>query len=80
MRLEQGQIWRKGRDYYRVVERERLSVVYKLIEDLETREGTTHKVTKKEFCRLIKGAELLPPARTEDRQKPARVDAVHEPV
>jgi len=28
---------------------------------LETREGTLHRVTKKEFCRLIKTAELYSP-------------------
>jgi len=29
--------------------------------DLETREGTIHDVSKKEFCRLLKGAELYQP-------------------
>lgn len=59
MKLEQGQVWKKGEDYYRIVERERLSIEYKHILDLVTREGTLHGVTKKEFCRLIQGAELV---------------------
>ena len=59
MKLKQDQLWKKGDDYFRIVERERLSVKYKSMKDLIASEGTTHLVTKKEFCRLIKGAELL---------------------
>ena len=59
MKLQQGQIWQQGEDFFRIVERERLSVTYKQMTDLETAEGTQRTVTKKEFCRLIKGAELL---------------------
>ncbi|VGO17961.1 hypothetical protein [Pontiella sulfatireligans] len=59
MKILQGQIWKKGEEYYRVVERERLSVKYKVMTDPIEGEGFTHLVTKKEFCRLIKGAELL---------------------
>lgn len=58
MKLVQGQVWKKGDDYYRIVERERLAIRYKHIQDLVTREGAMHVVTKKEFCRLIQGAEL----------------------
>jgi hypothetical protein len=65
MKLEQGQIWKQGRDYYRIVVWERLRIEYKIFQDLEIREGTHHVVTKKEFCRLIKGAQLIPaPAAT----------------
>ncbi len=69
MRLQQGQLWKQGDDYFRIVEWARLSIVYKAMKDpaSETKEGTRHKVTKKEFCRLIKGAELIepkPPARS----------------
>lgn len=39
---------------------ERLSVEYKDMADLETKTGKHLQATKKEFCRLIKGAELLP--------------------
>lgn len=52
-------MWKKGDELYRIVERERLSVRYKLVSDPVSGEGTLHDVTKKEFCRLIKGAELL---------------------
>ena len=60
MKLQQNQIWKKGDDYYRIVELERLAVKYKEMQDPELRDGEMHDVTKKEFCRLIKGAELLP--------------------
>ena len=59
MRLQQGQIWKKGSDYYRIVQWARHAIEYKHMTDLETKEGTFHEVTKKEFCRLLKGAELL---------------------
>lgn len=58
MKLQQGQIWKQGDEYYRIVEWARLAIEYKLMKDLEPGDGTHHTVTKKEFCRLIKGAEL----------------------
>ncbi len=61
MKLEQGQIWKKGEGYYRIVEWARLSIEYKLMQDPATKEGTLHKVTKKEFCRLLKDAVLVKP-------------------
>lgn len=61
MKLEQGQIWKQGDDYLRIVEWARLSIEYKLMKNPTTKEGTLHKVTKKEFCRLLKGAELMKP-------------------
>jgi hypothetical protein len=63
MRLEQGQIWHKGDDYYRIVEWARLAIDYKLMKDPSTKEGTLHHVSKKEFCRLIIGAQLWKPAK-----------------
>lgn len=59
MKLQQGQVWKVGEEYVRVVELDRLEVKYKVMRDLETKEGTHHHVTKKEFCRLIKEAALL---------------------
>ncbi|WP_395751930.1 hypothetical protein [Prosthecobacter sp.] len=59
MKLEQGQIWKKGDEYLRIVEWARLSIEYKQMKDPATKLGTLHKVTKKEFCRLLKGAVLL---------------------
>ena len=58
MKLEQGQIWKQGDDYYRIVVWQRMAIEYKAMKDLTSGEGTHHKVTKKEFCRLIKGAQL----------------------
>lgn len=63
MKLAQGQIWKQGDDYYRIVKWARLAIEYKHLKDPLTKTGTLHQVTKKEFCRLIKGAELLNPAK-----------------
>lgn len=70
MKLEQGQIWQRGEDYIRIVEWARLSIEYKVMKDPVSKVGTLHKATKKEFCRLLKGAvrlkpEDLPAAETE---------------
>lgn len=59
MRLQQNQVYRKDPIYIRIVELERLEVQYKEVSDLLTGEGSHHRVSKKEFCRLIKGATLL---------------------
>jgi hypothetical protein len=60
MKLQQGQVWKKGDEFLRIVECERLSVKYKALENPCSKEGEMHQVTKKEFCRLIKDAKLLP--------------------
>ena len=59
MKLWQNQVWKQGDKYLRIVELERLEVQYKDVENLLTRVGVHHRVSKKEFCRLIKGATLL---------------------
>ncbi|MDF7800826.1 hypothetical protein P4C99_15230 [Pontiellaceae bacterium B1224] len=59
MKLQQNQLYKKGEEYIRICELARLAVSYKIMTDPVEGEGTTHLVTKKEFCRLIKGAELL---------------------
>lgn len=59
MKLQQNQLYKLGDDYIRIVELARLAVSYKTMTDPVEAEGTTHLVTKKEFCRLIKDAELL---------------------
>lgn len=59
MRLEQGQIWQKGEDFILITRWERHFIEYKTMKDLETRVGTIHELTKKEFCRLLKGASLM---------------------
>jgi hypothetical protein len=62
LKLEQGQIWKQGALYYRIVKWTRLTIDYKVLKDPTEKEGTLHPVSKKEFCRLIKGATLLTPA------------------
>lgn len=66
MRLEEGQVWHKAGQYLRIIHRERLAVEYKALADLRSKEGTEHWVTKKEFCRLLKGATLLTPAQVRE--------------
>lgn len=62
LKLEQGQIWQQGETYLRIVKWSRQAIDYKPFTDLVSREGAVIGVTKKEFCRLIKGATLLTPA------------------
>ena len=65
MRLQQNQVWKQGDHYLRIVVLERMSVEYKAMTDLATKEGELRRVTKKEFCRLLKGAVLVSPNATE---------------
>jgi hypothetical protein len=62
MKLRQNQVWKQGDEFLRIVVLERLEVRYKAVKNLATGEGKHHSVTKKEFCRLIKGATLLTPS------------------
>ncbi|WP_150107518.1 hypothetical protein [Pedosphaera parvula] len=59
MKLRQGQTWKLGDQYIRIVVLERLAVEYKILTDLLVREGTRHHASKKEFCNLIKKATLM---------------------
>ncbi|WP_193211232.1 hypothetical protein [Luteolibacter marinus] len=59
MKLQQNQVWKKGAEFIRITRLERLEVAYKSMTDLETKEGEHHVLSKKEFCRLIRGAKLL---------------------
>ena len=59
IKLRQGQIWKSGRDYIRIVHLERLEVGYKVIENLKTGEGRHLVTSKKDFCRLLKSCTLL---------------------
>ena len=59
MKLCQGQVWKQGREYLRIVRLERLEVEYKSMLDLAGKQGTRHVTSKKDFCRLLKGAKLL---------------------
>jgi hypothetical protein len=60
IKLQQGQVWKRGEEYLRIVHLERLEVEYKSLTSLLSRDGTHHHTSKKEFCRLIKQAELIP--------------------
>ena len=62
IKLRQGQIWQQGEEFLRIVRLERLVVEYKSTITPTAKKGTHHKVSKKEFCRLLKRATLLPPA------------------
>jgi hypothetical protein len=61
LKLRQAQVWKQGEAYLRIVRLERLEVEFKSTTSLTSREGTHHTVSKKEFCRLLKNATLLPP-------------------
>jgi hypothetical protein len=61
MKLQQNQVWKQGEQFIVIVVLERLRVEYKVMRELSTREGTRHQATKKEFCRLLKGAVLVWP-------------------
>lgn len=69
MKLQQGQVWKNGSEYLRIVHLERLEVEYKSILNMITKDGTHHHTSKKEFCRLIKGATLLTPAELKEAQR-----------
>jgi hypothetical protein len=60
MKLCQGQVWKQGKEYIRIVKLERLAVEYKSMPSLGNKEGTLHQTSKKDFCRLLKQAKLLP--------------------
>jgi hypothetical protein len=59
MKLCQGQVWKQGKEYIRIVRLERLEVEYKSMPNLGNKEGVKHVTSKKDFCRLLKGARLL---------------------
>lgn len=61
MKLEQNQLWKQGDTYLRIVHWDRTFIVYKIMKDPATRQGTEHQVSKKEFCRMLKGAVLVTP-------------------
>ena len=65
MKLCQGQIWKREKEYIRIVRLERLEVEYKTHTSLASKTGTKQVTSKKDFCRLLKGARLLEPARSE---------------
>ena len=61
MKLQQGQIWQKGNNYYRITEWSRMIIQYKHTHYPNLKEGEVIEISKKEFCRLIKGGSLIDP-------------------
>ena len=59
MKLKQGQTWQCGDNFVRIVRLERLEVGYKSFKSLKSLAGTHHETSKKDFCRMLKGATLL---------------------
>ena len=59
MKLQQGQTWQCGENIVRIVRLERLEVGYKLFKNLNSDAGKHINTSKKDFCRLLKGATLL---------------------
>ena len=72
MKLCQGQVWKQGKEYIRIIRLERLEVEYKSMTSLATGKGTLHHTSKKDFCRLLKQARLLQPAKAPDALTPWR--------
>ena len=63
MKLCQGQVWKQGAEYIRIVRLERLEVEYKSMTSLAGKGGTKIVTSKKDFCRLLKGAHQLQPSK-----------------
>lgn len=59
MKLQQGQTWKCGQEFVRIVHLERLEVAYKTFKSLKSGVGTHQLTSKKDFCRMLKGATLL---------------------
>ncbi len=59
MKLKQGQVWKCGAEYVRIVQLERLEVRYKSAGNLQFTGGKHQHTSKKDFCRLLKGATLI---------------------
>ena len=67
MKLLQGQVWQCGEKFVRIVHLERLEVGYKSATNPKFTDGEHQHTSKKDFCRLLKGATLisqLPPEKT----------------
>ena len=62
VKLQQGQVWKCGDEYVRIVQLERLEVGYKSASNLKFSDGKHQHPSKKDFCRLLKGATLVAPA------------------
>jgi hypothetical protein len=64
LKLRQGQVWKHGNEFIRIVHLERLEVGYKTfktLKDLHSGKGIHQHTSKKDFCRLLKECRLLTP-------------------
>lgn len=59
LKLQQGQVWKRGDEFIRIVHLERLEVKYKVLKNLNSGEGKHEHTSKKDFCRLLKECTLL---------------------
>jgi len=79
MKLCQGQVWKQDQQYIRIVRLERLEVEYKSMTSLTTKEGALQVTSKKDFCRLLKTAKLLPPPKAVVTPKTRRLPIASPP-
>jgi hypothetical protein len=63
MRIYQDEIYRKGEKYIRMVRLDRYEVEFKTMHGDPKGDGPVAVATKKEFCRMLKGMELVPPVK-----------------
>jgi hypothetical protein len=72
LKLQQGQVWKHGNEFIRIVRLQKLEVAYKTSQQLKNDPGQHHVTSKKDFCRLLKECRLL-------AQKPAEPVAESAP-
>ena len=65
MRIYQDEIYQKGEKYIRILRLDRYEVEFKTTTGDPKGEGEVATRVKKEFCRMLKGMTLLPPAKKE---------------
>jgi hypothetical protein len=70
MKLQQGQIWKCGEKFVRIVHLERLEVGYKSASNPKFTDGGHQHTSKKDFCRMLKGATLCAPLPPEKSSPP----------
>ena len=65
MRLFQDQVYRKGERFLKIMRLDRYEVEFKTSDGDLKADGAVATLSKKEFCRLLKGMELvIPPPKT----------------
>ena len=74
LKLKQGQTWKCGEQFVRIVKLERLKVGYKSAASPNLTGGSHHQTSKKDFCRLLKGATLL------ESKSPVKISASPAPL